>query len=338
MIITKTPYRISFFGGGTDYPAWYQIHGGEVLSTAIDCHSYITCRFLPGFYSSKYRVAYSQVENVERRSQIEHPVVRAALKELGLDEGLSIHHDGDLPACSGMGSSSTFTVGLLSALYAYLGIYKSPKALADKAIYLEQKVLKECVGVQDQISTSFGGFNHIKIGMDGVYDVRPVIAAPGKLKSLQNNLLLVFTGQTRFASNVAQKKVQAFAKKQKELLRLKSMVNDAVSILRSNTDLDDFGRLLDEAWHLKRSLSDNVSNSTIDDMYEFGKAHGALGGKLLGAGGGGFVLFYVPESNREGLREAFSDRICINPVFCSQGSQIIYAWEAKQSKVEEMDI
>ena len=168
------------------------------------------------------------------------------------------------------------------------------------------------------------------------YDVRPVITTPGKLKTLQNNLLWVCTCLTRFASNVAHQKVQAFDKKEKELLRMKSMVNDAVSILRSNTDLDDFGRLLDEAWHLKRSLSDNVSNSTIDDMYEVGKAHGALGGKLLGAGGGGFVLFYVPESNREGLREAFSDMVCINPVFCSQGSQIVYAQETRQSQVEEI--
>ena len=336
MIISKTPYRISFFGGGTDYPKWYQLHGGEVLSTSINCHSYITCRFLPGFYSNKYRVAYSQVENVEHSSQIQHPVVRAALKELGLNEGLSIHHDGDLPACSGMGSSSTFTVGLLCALYAYLGIYKSPKALADKAIYLEQKVLKECVGVQDQISTSFGGFNHIKIDADGSYDVKPVIALPEKLKQLQNNLILVFTGQTRFSSDIAHQKVQSFDKKEKELLRMQSMVVDAVSILRSNADLDDFGRLLDEAWHLKRSLSDNVSNSTVDNMYEFGKTHGALGGKLLGAGGGGFMLFYVPADKKEDLVEAFSNKICLNPVFCHQGSQIIYARESALVEFEAM--
>ncbi len=337
MIISKTPYRISFFGGGTDYPEWFKLHGGAVLSTSIDCYSYISCRFLPGFYQNKYRVAYSQVENVTKISQITHPVVKAALDLLQIQDGLSIHHDGDLPACSGMGSSSTFTVGLLAALNAYLGMYQTPKMLANKAIHLEQNILKECVGVQDQIAASFGGFNHIQIDTSGRFDVQPVIGSNNKLRLLQDNLLLVFTGQTRFASHVAKQKVQAFEKKEKQLLRMREMVSEAISILRSETTpLDDFGRLLDDAWHLKRGLSDSISSTRIDEMYQLAKQHGALGGKLLGAGGGGFVLFYVPESNREALINAFSDKVCINPVFCSQGSQIVYARETRQYQVDEI--
>lgn len=188
MIITKTPYRVSFFGGGTDYPEWYQQYGGEVLSTSIDSYSYVTCRYLPGFYEDKYRIAYRQVESVSSVAEIEHPVVKAALSDLSIAEGLSIHHDGDLPACSGMGSSSTFTVGLLAALNAYKGVYCSPRQLAEKAIYLEQTLLGECVGVQDQIAAGYGGFNHIQIRPSGDFDVYPVIASSEKIAQLQQKL------------------------------------------------------------------------------------------------------------------------------------------------------
>ena len=325
MIITKTPYRVSFFGGGSDYPDWFHEHGGEVLSTTIDCYSYVTCRYLPGFYKDKYRVAYRRVENVSNIEEIEHPVVRASLKYLGIDEGLSIHHDGDLPACSGMGSSSTFTVGLLAALYAYKGVYCSPKELADRAIYIEQTVLQECVGIQDQIASAYGGFNYIKINQNGTYHVRPVILSTEKLTALQSNLMLVYTGQTRFASNIASVQVGNFVNKQRQLMCIQQLVKEANNLLVSVTgNLDDFGRLLDESWRLKSDLAPNVSTSIVDEIYVAAKRFGALGGKLLGAGGGGFVLLYVPQSAQQKVRNVFSNYLIIRPRFTSSRAEVIY--------------
>lgn len=324
MIISRTPFRISFFGGGTDYPAWFRENGGVVLATTIDKYCYISCRYLPPFFEHKYRIVYSKIENVKEASQIEHPAARAVLEWLKCDRGLEIHHDGDLPARSGLGSSSSFTVGLINAIMALNGRYISKEVLANNAIQIEQDILNENVGSQDQVSAAHGGFNHIEFKRDNTYDVMPVVLPKSKLDTLEGNLILFFTGISRFSSEVAKTQIENIKQREPELRRMKEMVGEALSILNGGEDgLDDFGRLLDEAWQNKKSLSDKVSNSTIDQIYEEAVAGGALGGKILGAGGGGFILFYVKPENQSKVKDRLKGLIHVPFHFESSGSRIV---------------
>src|SRR5687767_11652488 len=294
MIISRTPFRVSFFGGGTDYPDWYREHGGAVLSTTIDKYCYISVRELPPFFEHKFRLVYSFVENVKEVADLVHPAARGVLQHLGVTKGLEIHHDGDLPARSGVGSSSAFTVGLISALRALEGRHMSKDELAQEAIHVEHTVLREAVGAQDQISAAFGGFNHITFRQDGVYQVTPMVLPHDRLGSLQSHLMLFFTGISRTAAEVAQAQLDNLKHHAPEMRAIQQMVDRAMEILTSPaSDIVDFGRLLGEGWTLKRSLSDRVTNSIVDACYDTALRAGAIGGKLLGAGGGGFMLLFV---------------------------------------------
>ena len=324
MIISRTPFRMSFFGGGTDYPDWYREHGGAVLATTIDKYCYISLRELPPFFDHKFRVVYSIVENVKEIDDILHPAVRAVLQRFNATTGLEIHHDGDLPARSGLGSSSAFTVGLIAAMHALAGRHVSKEALANEAIHVEQCQLREPVGLQDQISAAFGGFNHISFRQDGSYVVSPVVLPRGRLDELQNHLMLVFTGISRTSADVAQTIVANLPSRTEHMQALGGMVDNSIEILSSPTaDLVEFGRLLDEGWTLKRRLSDAVSNPFVDDMYNTAKRAGAVGGKLLGAGGGGFMLLFVRPVDRERVREALKGLTIVPVRFETAGSRIV---------------
>lgn len=324
MIISRTPFRISFFGGGTDYPAWYREHGGAVLSTTIDKYCYITCRYLPPFFEHRHRVVYSKVENVIYVAEIRHPVVRAALELLSVPEtgGLEIHHDADLPARSGIGSSSSFTVGLLNALHAFNGRMPSSMQLAREAIHVERDMIGESVGCQDQVAAAFGGFNRVSFG-HGEFVVEPMILDRDRLAAIQSNLMLFFTGFSRHASMVAARQIEATPGKASELTTMHRMVDEAIALLSSGR-LDDFGRLLHESWMLKRSLTECVSTPAVDGIYESARNAGALGGKLLGAGGGGFILFYVPEERQQAVRQALEGLLEVGFRFDASGSRILY--------------
>src|SRR6266513_2952771 len=260
MIISRTPFRVSFFGGGSDYPQWYRSHGGAVLATAIDKYCYISCRRLPPFFDYKHRLVYRKQETVNEISEIEHPAVRGVFSYFEWKDGVEIHHDGDLPARSGLGSSSSFTVGLINALRAMQGRYISKEELGALAIHIEQEVIRENVGSQDQISAAFGGFNRVEFRREGRFEVAPVVLPKERQLELQRHLMLFFTGVSRFASEIAKSKIANFAARQSELNRMGMMVDEAVGILRRQaTPIQEFGRLLDESWRYKRSLSDKVS-------------------------------------------------------------------------------
>ena len=325
MIISRTPFRVSFFGGGTDYPDWYRDNGGgAVLSTTIDKYCYISVRELPPFFDHRFRIVYSIVENVKEIEEIRHPAVRGVLGSLGVTRGLEIHHDGDLPARSGLGSSSAFTVGLLSAIHALEGRHASKERLANEAIHVEQCVLREAVGIQDQISTAFGGFNHIVFRPDGTYEVTPMILPRERIDELQSHLMLVFTGVSRIAAEVAQAQIDNLKHRQVELRAVHAMVDQAIAILTSPaTDLVEFGRLLDEAWMIKRRIATGVSNTVVDDLYEAAMSAGAVGGKLLGAGGGGFMLLFVRPEHRARVAEALDGYITVPVKFETSGSRIV---------------
>ena len=324
MIISRTPFRVSFFGGGTDYPAWYREHGGAVLATTIDKYCYISVRELPPFFDHSFRVVYSVVENVKHVSDIKHPAVRAVLEWLNIGKGLEIHHDGDLPARSGLGSSSAFTVGLISAIHALEGRHISKDALANAAIHVEQCLLREPVGVQDQISAAFGGFNHITFLPDGTFEVRAVILPRERLTALQDHLLLVFTGISRMAAEAAGAQIANIRDRVPELRAMQQMVDHGIEILSSPTaDIVEFGRLLDQSWSLKRRLAQPVSNPIIDGLYERAMQAGASGGKLLGAGAGGFMLLFVRPEQRARVREALGDLICVPIKFEAAGSRVV---------------
>ena len=324
MIISRTPFRVSFFGGGTDYPDWYREHGGAVLATAIDKYCYISIRELPPFFDHKFRLVYSFVENVKEVREIAHPAARAVLETIGVSKGLEIHHDGDLPARSGVGSSSAFTVGLLCAVHALSGKYVSKESLANEAIHVEQVVLREAVGVQDQISAAFGGFNHITFRQDGVYQVRPMVLDRDRLERLQDHLMLFFTGISRTAAEVAQTQLDNMKHRGAEMHAMQQMVDRAIDILSSpSSDIVDFGRLLGEAWTVKRTLSDRVSNTTIDACYDAAIRAGATGGKLLGAGGGGFMLLFVRPEQQARVQEALRGLIRVPFKFDMSGSRIV---------------
>jgi D-glycero-alpha-D-manno-heptose-7-phosphate kinase len=324
VIITRTPFRISFFGGGTDYPAWYQKHGGVVLATSIDKYCYISCRYLPPFFEHKHRIVYSRIENVQSPDEIEHPAVRAILRWAGCERGLEIHHDGDLPARSGLGSSSSFTVGLVHALSALYGKYVSKDELASNAIHIEQNVIKEHVGSQDQISATFGGFNRIEFKRDDTFDVAPIVLAKERLHELQSHLMLCFTGFSRIASEIAKSKIDNFAKRETELKRMKEMVDEGIAIVQSPAaGIEEFGQLLHQCWQYKRSLSDKVSTPQIDDLYTSALDAGAIGGKILGAGGGGFLLLFARPEDQARIRERLKDVVHVPFKFENSGSRVV---------------
>jgi D-glycero-alpha-D-manno-heptose-7-phosphate kinase len=324
MIISRTPFRVSFFGGGTDYPQWSHEHGGAVLATTIDKYCYITCRYLPPFFEHKSRIVWSMIESVQKVSEIKHPAVRTVLEWMKVEEGMEVHHDGDLPARSGLGSSSSFTVGLINALMALRGKYITKEDLATQAIYVEQELLKENVGSQDQISAAFGGFNKIEFRRNGTFEVSPMIVEKQRLSQLQSHLMLFFTGFSRIASEVAKSKIENFGKKEAELKKMRLMVDQAIDILQSdNTNIEEFGKLLDESWRYKRTLSDKVSTAEIDEIYEAAQKAGAIGGKLLGAGGGGFLLLFVRPELQNKVREKLKNLIHVPFEFENSGSKIV---------------
>lgn len=324
MIITSTPLRISFFGGGTDYPLWYREHGGAVLSTTIDKCCYISCRRLPPFFEYHSRISYSKVENVQANSEVEHPSVRACLGYMGIEEGIEIHHVADLPARTGLGTSSAFTVGLLLALYALKNQIRDKRTIAAEAIHVERDLLQETVGSQDQVSAAYGGFNRIDFGPGDAIEAKRIVAPSGRLAKLQGHLALYFTGFSRTASEIAKEQIKVTPSKHRELTSIQELVEEAEQILMDERrPIDDFGRLLHEGWRIKRGLTSKISNSAIDEIYEAGLNAGALGGKLLGAGGGGFMLFYVPDERREELRAKLSKLLCVPFSFSNRGSQVL---------------
>ena len=324
MVITKTPFRISFFGGGSDYPVWYDNNGGgAVLSTSINKYCYLTCRHLPPFFEHKHRIVWSKTELVKDIEEIQHPSVRETLKFLNIQKGVEIHHEADLPARSGLGSSSSFTVGLLHALYALSGKMVSKRQLALDAIHVEQERLKENVGSQDQVAAAFGGFNKIEFGGHNKITIHPIFLDAEKLNSFQNHLMLFFTGLARNSSEVAAEQILNTPKKTAEIKRMLEMVEEAVTILEKGS-FDDFGALLHENWQIKRGLTPQITTPFIDEIYEAGREAGAIGGKLLGAGGGGFILFFVKPEMRSKVREKLKKLLYVPFKFEKFGSHIIH--------------
>jgi len=324
VIITRAPFRISFFGGGTDYPQWYLQHGGAVISATIDKYCYISCRYLPPFFEHRSRIVWSQIELPMDHAQIKHPAVREALRFTGIQNGVEIHHDGDLPARSGMGSSSSFTVALLHALYALKGEMCTKMQLALDAIHVEQALMGDTVGSQDQTAAAFGGLNRIAFQVNGSVDVHPIVLSHQRMSDFFSHLMLVFTGFSRTASEIAAMQMEAMPSKTAELTTICQMVDEAHAILYGATDLTDFGRLLHESWMLKRSLTSRISTPAIDEIYEAARAAGALGGKLLGAGGGGFALFFVRPQDRQRVIERLAGLMHVPFRPENHGSQIIY--------------
>lgn len=324
MIISRTPFRISFFGGGTDYPDWSRQHGGAVIGTTINKYCYLSLRRLPPFFQHRHRIVYSKVECVETLDQIEHPSVRAVLSCHGIDTGLELHHDGDLPARSGLGSSSSFTIGLINVLRALGGKMSSPGFLAREAIRIEQQVIGEAVGSQDQIWAAFGGTNVITINPDDSFVVQPLIMSKGRRERFQSHLMLFFTGVSRIASVVAIEKIANIGKRSAELRAMREMVDEAVDILGDpKRPLAEFGKLLHESWMVKRSLADNVSTPFIDAIYQAAREAGALGGKVLGAGGGGFVLLFAEPERHAAIKDRLKDLISVDFTIGSPGSKIV---------------
>lgn len=323
MIITETPFRMSFFGGGTDMEDFFREYGGAVLSTTFDKYCYVNVRHLPRFFDYSTELSYSKTERVTDVEQIQHPAIRNAMKMLDMHE-LRLTYEADLPARSGLGTSSSFAVGMLNAFYALKGKYADKKKLADEAIYLERELCQEAGGWQDQIAAAYGGLNRINFNADG-YEVCPVIISPERKKRLNNNLLMFFTGFTRFSSDVQKQNAIGKADKVMQLKEMLSLVDDAERLLADrDSDLDEFGRLLDHTWKLKRQTGSAVSTSNIDNLYKKGMKAGALGGKLLGAGGGGFLVFYVQPEKQESVKLAMEDLMYIPFEFEDSGTRVIH--------------
>lgn len=324
MIITKTPFRMSFFGGGTDIESFFREFGGAVLSTTFDKYCYVTVRHLPHFFEYSTELSYSKIERVAGVDEIEHPAVRNAMKLLDMQE-IRLTYEADLPARSGLGTSSSFAVGMLNAFYALKGKYADKKRLADEAIYLERVLCREAGGWQDQIAASFGGFNRINFHTDGTYDVIPLIIHPERKKILNDNLLMFFTGFTRFSAELQRANAAGYAEKTAQLKEMYSLVGEAENVLTDkHGDMDDFGRLLDKTWRLKRQTGGAITTNSIDALYEKGIAAGALGGKLLGAGGGGFLVFYVRPERQAAVREAMKELLYIPFRFENGGTRVIH--------------
>ena len=324
MIISRTPFRMSLFGGGTDYPDWYLENGGMVLGATIDKYCYLSVRYLPPFFEHKHRVVWSEIELVNNIDEIRHPAVKAILEEMKFIRGLEISYNADLPARSGLGSSSAFTVGLINALTALRGKMISKKALAQDAIRIEQEVIGEAVGSQDQIWAAYGGLNKIEFQKDGKFSISPIIMGEKNYLSLESSLMLFFTGFSRVAPLIAQKKIDNFRNKEEELNMLSTLASSAASSLQDkNYDIKKIGELIHEAWILKRELAEGVTTKEIDEIYKEGLRAGALGGKILGAGGGGFILFVVPPENQANLQKRLSKLVHVKFNFDSVGSNIV---------------
>ena len=333
MIIARTPYRVSFFGGGTDYPAWYRENGGAVLGTAIDKYCHVTIRHLPPFFEHKHRIVYSKVETVAAIDEIEHPSVRAVLTYLGIHKGVEIHHDGDLPARTGLGSSSSFTCGMYNAASALLGRMHKPSRLADEVTHIEQNLIGENVGDQDQIWAAYGGTNYIEFRPDGSRTVSPLVISADRRRELESHLVMVFTGFARFADAYAKNQIDNIPKRHAQLRNLQQMADEAFNILISpDREIGEFGRLMAESWRNKREIHETVSTDRVDEIYEAGIAAGAYGGKLLGAGGGGFMLFVVPPERKPALLRALSDLVPVEFKIGAPGSTIVLyepnGWDA----------
>ncbi len=324
MIITKTPFRMSFFGGGTDMESFFREYGGAVLSTTFDKYCYVNVRHLPRFFDYSTELSYAKIERVTDVENIQHPAVRNAMKMLDMHE-IRLTYEADLPARSGLGTSSSFAVGMLNAFYALKGKYAHKKRLADEAIYLERVLCNEAGGWQDQIAAAFGGFNRINFNTDGTYDVIPVIIHPERKKQLNDSLLMFFTGFTRFSSDLQKANQAGYDEKVKQLQQMYALVDDAERVLEDkHADLDDFGRLLDTTWRLKRQTGGAITTNSIDALYEKGIAAGALGGKLLGAGGGGFLLFYVQPEKQAAVKEAMKNMLYVPFQFEDGGTRVIH--------------
>jgi D-glycero-alpha-D-manno-heptose-7-phosphate kinase len=322
MIISKTPMRMSFFGGGTDFPEFFNEHGGSVISTTFDKYCHVNVRELPDYFDYKTYLSYAKIEKVNSVDEIQHPAIRNAMKWLSLEK-VCLNYDADLPAKTGLGTSSAFSVGLLNALYTMQGITKSKRELADDAIHLERVLCDEDGGIQDQIAASFGGFNRIDFSRDG-YTVRPIDFSEKRKNELNDNLMLFFTGLSRYSFQIQKTTKMMLGKRTSELLKIRDMVDTAEKILiDGNRSLDDFGMLLNETWQLKKSISHEISTNIIDSVYEKAMDAGALGGKLLGAGGGGCLLFYVPKQNQPAVRNALSDLYEVDFRFENEGTKII---------------
>ncbi len=324
MIISRTPFRISFFGGGTDYPVWVKEHGGAVLATTIDKYCYISCRYLPPFFDHRTRIAYSKIEHAKTNADIQHPAVKGVLQYLNMTEGLEIHHDGDLPARTGLGSSSSFTVGLLHALYALQHRMPAKSELAQAAIHVEQQILQESVGSQDQVLAAHGGLCRLTFAPTGEIAYTPVIMKPERLRAFQDHLLLYFTGFSRTASEIAKEQIERTKQRRVELFAMLQMVQEGLSILTGERDLAEFGELLHEAWMVKRGLTSKITTPFIDQIYEAARGAGALGGKLLGAGGGGFMLIFAKPKLHARIHAALPGLLHVPFQFEGTGSQIVF--------------
>ena len=323
MIITKTPFRMSFFGGGTDMESFFMENGGAVLSTTFDKYCYVNVRHLPRFFDYSTELSYAKIERVTDVNDIQHPAIREAMKMLDMHE-IRLTYEADLPARSGLGTSSSFAVGMINAFYALKGKYADKKKLADAAIYLERELCKEAGGWQDQIAASYGGFNRINFNSDG-YEVLPLIINPERKRHLNNNLMMFFTGFTRFSSDVQKANASNKADKVNQLKEMLALVDEAEKVLvDKQSDLDEFGRLLDHTWRIKRKTGNTVSTNSIDELYDKGLKAGALGGKLLGAGGGGFLVFYVEPDKQEKVKKAMEDLLYIPFEFEDGGTRVIH--------------
>lgn len=322
MIITRTPFRMSFFGGGTDYKEFYEQYGGSVISTTFDKYCYVNVRHLPRFFDYRTHLTYSKLEYVNEYDEIRHPAIREAMRYLDMHE-IRLVYDADLPAKSGLGTSSSFAVGMLNAFHALKGEYADKHQLAEEAIYLERVLCAEDGGVQDQIAAAYGGLNRIDFNVEG-FKVSPVIISPERKKNLNSHLMLFFTGFTRFSSEIAVNQKKAIGNKTKDLLEMLSLVDEAEKILTSNGSLDEFGKLLDYTWKLKRGIVSEVSNDSIDALYQKAVHSGAIGGKLLGAGGGGFLLLYVPEEKQECVKKSLDDLLYVPFEFENTGTRVIH--------------
>jgi D-glycero-alpha-D-manno-heptose-7-phosphate kinase len=325
LIATQTPFRLSFFGGGTDYKPFFEKYGGSVLSTTFDKYVYVTMRHCPPFFDYHTQLRYSKSESVRRTEEIEHPLVRNCMLFMNM-HNLSINYDADLPARSGLGSSSSFAVGLLQAMYAMEGKYADKQKLAKEAIYVERELCNEAGGWQDQIAVAYGGFNRIDFDADG-FQVKPVIISPARKKALNDRLLMFFTGISRVSGKVAAAQSAATKDKTAELLEMKKLVDDAEKILVSDGDIREFGKLLDYTWQLKRGLTGDISTDYIDGIYKRAKENGATGGKLMGAGGGGFMILFADPDCHKRIRDTLGNFVHVPFRFETAGSQVIYYQE-----------
>jgi D-glycero-alpha-D-manno-heptose-7-phosphate kinase len=324
MIVSRTPFRISLFGGGTDYPAWYRRHGGAVIGTAINKYCYISIRTLPPFFQHRHRIVYSRIELPQKFEEIQHPAVRAVLIDQQVQDGVEVQHHGDLPALSGMGSSSSFTVGLLNSVRAHKGLLSTPELLAAESIRIEQDVIREDVGSQDQIWAAHGGLSRITFETDGTFQVTPLGISDERRAELEDHMLLFFTGLSRMAATIARKQIENMDKKVQQLTTMRQMVDEATTVLLNpKRPIGELGVMLGDAWKVKKELADNVSNPAIDGIYAAALAGGALGGKLLGAGGGGFMLIMAEPSKHEAIREQLRSLTEVSFKIGSPGSTIV---------------